>query len=300
MKRWLLPEGVQDVLRNVRVRPRRPTESPQLALTAEMVAKNADLKDCHKGQRCFILATGPSVKEQDLTVLSGELCIGVAFFFLHPQIDIIQPRYHVFAPNHPPFDFDRVDRDLVGAEKHYKHKPIVFYGYRPYRYSVLNYFEQHPREYSLPFRLLNYSNSMQMDEKNYASKDIWDITAAPFQPRTVVYSAIQVAVFMGCMEIYLIGCDHDYLNNLQRTENHYYPEASGNPNDVSFLLSEFTTERWFYEYYSRWRDYRLMQEYLASRGVRIINSTKGGMLDVFPRMRLEDVARPSVARPSGA
>jgi uncharacterized iron-regulated protein len=36
----------------------------------------------------------------------------------------------------------------------------------------------------------------------------------------------------------------------------------------------------------RWKDYRLMNEYAASKGVKIINATNGGLLDVFERREL--------------
>jgi hypothetical protein len=93
---------------------------------------------------------------------------------------------------------------------------------------------------------------------------------------------------MGCAEIILLGCDHDYLSDLSRANNHFYKESDGNAADKDHL-KEFTTERWFLEYHERWRDYRLMNSYCSLKGVKILNATDGGMLDVFPRVSLESV-----------
>jgi len=32
----------------------------------DLVSKNIELKDIHKGKRCFILGSGPSIKKEDL------------------------------------------------------------------------------------------------------------------------------------------------------------------------------------------------------------------------------------------
>lgn len=287
---WLVPEGIRKLLRRLLIRARILPNATLIAKAAELAKRNLEFRDRHLGQRCFILATGPSVNSQDLRGLSGELCIAAHFFFLHPQIKVIKPRYHVITPNHPPFDFDIYDRFLGGIANNYGEDTITFYGYSPFEFSILNYLKAHPAACRRPYRILDFTQSPPLDEQNYAEKAIWDIAGSPFTPRTVIYSAVQLAVYMGCKEIFLIGCDHDYLQDLRRRENHFYSEATGNPNDAQHL-DAFTMERWFQEYYCRWRDYRLMKTHLTSRGVRILNATAGGMLDVFPRVELSGILK---------
>jgi hypothetical protein len=106
--------------------------------------------------------------------------------------------------------------------------------------------------------------------------------------RSVVYGAVQLAAYMGFTEIYLIGCDHNYLQELGQNAVHFYEEKKGNDKDAQHLEA-FSTEKWFFEYYSRWRDYRLMATYLEQRGTQIYNATNGGMLDVFPRKSLNEI-----------
>ena len=127
-----------------------------------------------------------------------------------------------------------------------------------------------------------------MDESNFLDEGKWDITKPLFDINTVVFSAIQVALYMGVKEIYLIGCDHDYLQDIKRvTNHHFYPEEAGISDREN--LSAFDSEKWFGEYYYRWMRYRLMREYASRKGCTIFNATKGGMLDVFPRVDLQSV-----------
>ena len=77
----------------------------------------------------------------------------------------------------------------------------------------------------------------------------------------------------------------DYLKDVERVTNHHFYREEDGVSDAEHLGS-FTLERWFLEYYLRWKQYRLMREYLESKGVRVFNATTGGMLDVFPRVDL--------------
>ena len=73
----------------------------QLARHA-LLAENQKLYNRHQGERCFILATGPSINSQSLRDLAGQTCISVSNFFVHPDCSAIRPRYHCVAPFHPP------------------------------------------------------------------------------------------------------------------------------------------------------------------------------------------------------
>jgi hypothetical protein len=250
-------------------------------------------KNKYHGKRVFILATGPSIKSQDLTLLQGEHCIAVSMFHLHQHINIIKPIWHVLAATHPPFKFDtsKIIFDTL-LDKYRSHDINFLIGTTPYEYSYFNYLTSEGQAFAKHFGpnvfFANYGNSQPLDDHNYKSEEIWNIEKDPFTVRTVVYAAIQLAHHLGFHEIVLLGCDHDYLTDISRVENHhFYPESSGYSDKEN--LSAFTKERWFFEYYMRWKQYRLMDEYFRERGGKIINATEGGMLDVFPRMDLRAI-----------
>jgi hypothetical protein len=244
-------------------------------------------RDIHLGKRCFILATGPSILKQDLKVLKSEHCIAVGFMALHKDIQIINPMYHVEAPCHNPFDFKTLNSSYENF-KNYSKEVTYFLGHSSYKYSHWNYLKEREDINLENFYHINYAGCTYIDEYNYKNQNIWDISKSPFAVRTVVYIAIQIAVFMGFKEIYLLGCDHDYLQDMDRVrDHHFYEDKESGVSDAEHL-SEFSTERWLEQYFYRWKEYRLMKEYLVGNGCNVFNATEGGMLDVFPRVTLSD------------
>lgn len=286
---WTLPPGVKNTL--VSIYSKRSTNSDfdlEQAALKKLSEENSKFKNVHHGKRCFILATGPSIKNQDLRQLQSELCIAVSQFFLHKHIKIISPKYHILAPSHHPFNFDDVNKIFDGLMQSYADNVTCFLGYTPYIYSTYRFLEKYPQYKNNNQYFIDYSMSQSLDESNYCNNEIWRIDEKPFSIRTVIYSAIQIAIYMGCKEIYLIGCDHDYLNDPSRVTNHHFYKEEDGISDAEHL-SSFTTERWFEEYYFRWKQYRLIREYAQQQGCNIFNATEGGMLDVFPRVKLVNV-----------
>lgn len=288
---WILPQGFQSVLKEMYSHFR------SMCLPKEMktlFARNEKFYNIHKGKRCFILATGPSINKQDLRPLRNEICIAVSAFYVHKEIKTIRPLYHVEAPSHPPFGIEVAHTSFEGYRKNYSDETIYFLGHSQYVFSYFNYLKQNPHIKKDNFYFLNYCYPIILNENNYNRQSLWDICSPLFAVRTVIYSAIQIAAYMGFKEIYLLGCDHDYLMDLNRiTDHHFYKDEESGISDAEHL-SAFNTEWWFCQYYYRWKEYRLMNDYLTSNGCRIFNATNGGMLDVFPRVNFDDVIRADV------
>lgn len=279
---WLLPSGIKSALSS----SYGSIRASMLPLEIKrLFQKNKRYYNIHAGQRCFILATGPSINKQDLKPLRNEICIAVSEFYLHPDISTISPAYHVLAPHHVPYNFDMVRKTFEAFHTYYQNEVNIFLGYNPYKYSYLNFLMNHPEFNNENIYFLNYCYASVLEESNYSKADLWDITKRLFGPRTAVYSAIQVAAYMGFSEIYLLGCDHDHLSDVNRGRStHFFPDSKGETDDRNEWPS---TEQLLYALYLRWRQYRLMQEYLEKKNQRIFNATAGGMLDVFPRVDLK-------------
>lgn len=257
------------------------------------IGNNKAFKNIHKGERCFILATGPSISTQNMAQLAGETCIAVSDFHLHPQAGAIAPEYCVNAPMHAPYDVDAIEASIGGARRTYSGDTKYFFGHAPYQYAWHSVFQENAALMPEHTHYINYSGAGRLDEFNFRNSGNWDLAGTPFACMTVVFSAIQLALYMGFSRIYLLGCDHDYLQRMilgQGFDNHhfYQDEDAGLKGTVQQLES-FTLEQWFEQYYFRWVQYRLMLEYARENGHEIFNATNGGMLDVFPRARLDDV-----------
>lgn len=283
LEHWLLPPGFQQLARRLI----RPPKSAPRELRAR-VRENVKFRDIHKGERCFILASGPSIAKQNLKPLKDELCIAVSCFHLHENIREIAPQYHVLAPMHLPFDFDKIKIEFDRFVEVYPESVAYFLGHRPYEFSYWEFLKRHPQYRLRNIHFLDYSKGRSLDESNFNAPRLWDIADSPFSPRTVIYSALEVAAYIGFAEIVLLGCDHDYLSDFNRvTDHHFYAEEKGF-SDVG-NLERFDSEHWFYEYHCRWRDFRLMRQGLEAAGRRVVNATDGGYLDVFPRASLGEL-----------
>jgi hypothetical protein len=292
---WTLPPGFNAEFQHLYRRLRSPYLPPEFRQTFE---RNNKFHNIHMGERCFILGTGPSINKQDLKPLKNETCIAISAFFLHKDIKEISPLYHVDAPIHPPYKMELPKRCFEDYQKYYSKKTTIFLGHSTYEFSYLNFLQQNPEFKSDNIYFLNYDPSQDLDEKNYNDLSIWDITKPLFNSKTVIYSAIQLAIYMGFKEIFILGCDYDTPCTLERyvTEpfyrverfykaEHFYKSGQGYDDEGGWA----SNEEIFIRNYHRWKQFRLIQQYLGSRGIQIFNATEGGFLDVFPRISLEKV-----------
>lgn len=88
---------------------------------------------------------------------------------------------------------------------------------------------------------------------------------------------IQLAVVEGFDEIYLIGCDLGYVAN---KNNHFHPDYA--PTQRALLAESKATKRNEVT--------KMAHEYaLRNSPVPIYNATVGGELDVYPRVKYEDL-----------
>lgn len=278
-----MPPGIQEAVGEIRT-SRRYRLKVSHALEAEFDC-NKKFRNLHRGERCFILATGPSINKQDLRPLKGEICIAVSMFFLHKDYREISPLYHVFAPNHPPYGDEVPQKYISGFNAVCSESTTLFLGHAPYENSFWNFLQRNPQFRRDNMHYLNYCHAQSLNETNYDNPDSWDICKTPFAVRTVVYSAIQIAVYMGFRSIYLLGVEFDYVNNFNFSRGstpHFYENEKG----IDDSICARSTEEAFLNAYTTLQQYRLIGECLGRRGCDIYNATEGGYLDVYPRVTL--------------
>lgn len=98
---------------------------------------------------------------------------------------------------------------------------------------------------------------------------------------TVVYAMIQFAVYMGYQEIYLLGVDHNYAQNVDGTVQ----ESS---------YADFIKKKDLSDYNLPHLDISTLafieaRKYCEEHNVKIYNATRGGKLEVFERVDLEEI-----------
>jgi hypothetical protein len=101
----------------------------------DIIQKNRLLKGMGKGKRAFLLAAGSSINQKNLKPLAGEDCFSISNFYLHNDIQTINPAFHGFAPYHEPLILENYyikqpDIDVMQMKKLYFDKDASFRGFR--------------------------------------------------------------------------------------------------------------------------------------------------------------------------
>lgn len=241
-----------------------------------LLQRNEVFRNCHQGRRCFVIGNGPSLKEQDLSPLANEITFVANYFHHHPIIsESWQPKYYCLSD---PAYFD-------GREPIESIRDIVR------TIPAAPFFVPH---YASQF--LETSGALPQDRTYYVGltsgmEDEWDalpdFTNVTPGVQTVVQLGIMAAMFMGCSTIYLMGLDHNWLshggvpiNFYSKEEVKNQPQGNVGGWDYKSLMLAMTTI---------WQVYEMHQRIANRHGIKIINVTHGGFLDVFERARYEDI-----------
>lgn len=221
-----------------------------------------ELKDIHKGKRCFIVATGPSLKMEDLDYLknNNEICISMNKVFCAFPSTAWRPDYYVV--------FDKIAVATYGEEiKRMDVKHIfVSDAYQEFWSENIsdNIYKYHATYWGIDHNLGKPRFSADVAQNMYGGS-------------TVTYLCIQLAMYLGFNEIYLLGVDFNYHSDMGDKRNHFisgYADKqldSGSCFQRDESLAAFETAR----------------EYAESQGVKIYNATCGGKLEVFERRDFE-------------
>lgn len=241
-----------------------------------IIQENSKFKNIHKGKRCFILCTGPSVNLLDLKKLEGEYSIAASNFYMHKDYDVIKPNYYC-VPNLSYNDkfteeFGRKHLKMIekrAGDTHFFYsitEKEMIEQYGMYKGKSVNY---------LFFSLLG----CEYEEV--------DLTLKTLMVQSVPIMCLELAIYMGFSEVYLIGTEHDLLTTGQykyfynRNDNvvgNVDISADGNSNitrSYEFFLPCF---------YRLWEQYRIMKRIAGKKGIKIFNATPGGQLDLFERV----------------
>lgn len=185
------------------------------ARNKQVLKKNLDLKNIAAGKDAFLLATGPSLKGIDLGFLAGNDCFSVSNFILHPQLNVIRPKFHFFAPYHEPLVYEEYISWLVKADKELPLETSIVLGLQT-KVDVEKFGIFQSR--SIYYLCL---------EKSQISSDI-DLTRPVLAPQTSPIMVLPVLHYMGYKRVFLLGCDHNILKDYGGVVENFY-EAGQDP-----------------------------------------------------------------------
>lgn len=223
------------------------------------------LKDSCKGRRVFIVATGPSLTVEDVEKLSNEDTIGLNTIYTIYKRTPWRPKYYMMGE----YDgikilnkagvFDNIS-DLATDKAFFnyfmrnklKNDKSVFF-----RYCWLDHY-------------YNYGSLRWKEQPN--------MVLGCYDYYSITHAAIMMAMFLGYKEIYLLGVDCNYAG-----KNAYFER----PEELAkYTLSHDMALK---TNYLQNEGYKAVKEAVEHQGVKVYNATRGGMLEVFPRVNLDNM-----------
>lgn len=190
-----------------------------------------DFKDLHRGKRLFILGSGPSLNELDLSKLEHRLVMGLNRSFLA----VPDTHYHCVMDRRL---FDLYPEELEKAR---------------YLFTIPG----SPR--GIPIKLLGTEGFS------------WDLEEGIYSGYTIAYFALQVAVYMGFSEIFLMGLDLQ----LWKGNTHFFGFDFASRSHES---TEFPKMRRMLGYAAK---------VLRDEPVEVYNCSPTSTLQVFPRVTFD-------------
>lgn len=223
--------------------------------------KLSQLKQLKKGKRCFIVGNGPSLTLDDLEMLKGEDCFAANLIYKIFDKTDWRPNYYFIQDRYADTGNILDTLDI----------PYMFIGDYYWRKRGVN---------NKNAICIHSARSFKGDKVDFSE----DITKKVVSHCTITYSMIQMAIYMGYKEIYLIGMDHNYeftydcLGNIihnKYVNSHIFEDR--NPNEVIANIEGMN------------KAYISAKSYADKNGIKIINTTRGGKLEWFKRENLEEV-----------
>lgn len=240
-------------------------------IMSEILYKNSEssrkikaLKDIHNGRRCFVVGNGPSLTSSDLDMITDEITFG------------FNRIYHMFSNTNwrPTYYMSQDDKTFINSVDEIANLKLdnMFFPLnfkRDYHIDVKN---------SIHFIFRTNQQTEFPEFQSNIRKGIYD-------GNSVVYSAIQMAIYMGIKEIYLIGVDHSFSKSID---------------DNGLIVLNSDVKDYFTNEYNLDRDnlhipnldkstrgYITARDYAMDCGVGIFNATRGGKLEVYKRVDID-------------
>lgn len=212
----------------------------------------------HQGQRCFLVANGPSLKKTNLDLLSNEITFGLNRIYLFFDETSFRPTY-----------------------------------YAALNELVLEQFSTEISKLDMP-KFLNWNHRSYFDihDPQVAFLKSNMVIHDYFQPNlvnpvvvgaTVTFAALQIAYYMGFQQVILVGLDHKYsdtgmpnqtkVRTAERDDSHFHPGYF--PKGIKWQLPDLLRSE---------IDFRIAREAFEKDGREIVDATIEGNCPVFRKV----------------
>lgn len=233
----------------------------------------AALKDRHRGQRCFILGNGPSLKISDLDRLKEEVTFASNKIYLAFENTEWRPSYYsvsdVLVAQNNSIEIDRLNLKKIFED------------------NVKPFFKN---ESALWLRKTEFPTANGEPELRFSLNALEGV----YGGWTVVYLQMQLAFYMGIREIYLLGmdfsfevpestgeiCDSGEILTHQGEINHFHPDYRK------------PGEKWTMPLLDKQREaFEVAKTVVESQKGKVFNASRTTKLEVFPTVDFDLLLR---------
>jgi len=210
----------------------------------------------HKGERCFIIGNGPSLKQTDLTKLKGEYTFGMnRIYLLFPKLGFTTTYFASI-------------NDLVIEQCADEIAALSIPKFLAWHSN--RHFQRFPDD--MVFLYTTYTGP----------KFSYDMTGRVWEGATVTNVALQLAFYMGFEKVILIGVDHNFTDKGQANKTVVSTGDDPNHFDSRYFGKGF-----------RWQlpdldtseiGYKKARDAYQKAGREIVDATIGGKLTIFPKV----------------
>lgn len=254
---------------------KRNIKKTYINLRVKKISKKVkEYKDIHKGESCFIIGNGPSLRVEDLEKIKELVSFSSNRINLFLDDTVWTPYYYSFI-------------DAIIAENFFSD---VYNMKKQEMFVVVT-------DAGYPFLKKRFGKNCVF-LRSYHEKDTKgfpkfseDLSHKIHTYGTVTYVNIQLAVYMGFKNIYLIGVDNNYaINKLEDGKIEINEKLIGKDhfNDTYYNSIEDLKQA-PNNIYGMTQAYLSAKQHCYKMGVSIFNATRGGKLEVFPRVNFDNL-----------
>lgn len=214
----------------------------------------AQFRDRHRGQRCFIIGNGPSLKAMDLSPLRNEFTFGMnRIYLLFPELGF--PTSYYLSVNSLVIEQCAADiRDLPMPK---------FISWRSRR-------------------MIHPTGDMAFLHTTYTGpRFAQDARGRLWEGATVTYVTLQLAFHMGFQQAILIGVDHNF-----KTQGKPNTTVTSQGDDPDHFNSAYFGKGFHWQLpdlETSEHAYLLARQAYQDTGRQVVDATVGGKLTIFPK-----------------
>jgi hypothetical protein len=229
----------------------------------------SSLKDKYKGKKIFVIATGPSLTMEDLELVRKSGCVTISCNGIFKIFDKTEwrPDYYAaddcYVISRYVKDYPDVRLDEVGTKGTVFDETIK--GYIPYYKDMKN---------TGFFSMCYFDHWKNAESKKF--KYCRDMQHGCYDFYTVTHTMVNLADYMGASEVYILGADFDFSGPAAHVgEAERKIDKQSNYDATTRCLNRGADAL-----------HRLMGDNCA-----VYNATRGGKLEAFPRITLEEAVK---------